>query len=185
MPGKAAKVLLSEKQQAVLEEFGRSRSVRQSVQQRARIVLRAFQKYENQEIAGEVGLNRQQVGVWRQRWRSGWESLCVWECQEPKRLREAILEMLTDAPRPGAPATYSAEQVTQILALACESPELSNRPISHWTHPELRDEVVKRQIVPSISVAQVGRYLKQSATQPHRHKMWLTTREKDPVKFER
>jgi len=185
MPGKAAKVQLSEKQQVLLEEFGRSRSVPQSVRQRATIVLRAFDKCENQEIASEVGLNRHQVGVWRQRWRDAWESLCVWECQEPKRLREAILEMLKDAPRPGAPATFSPEQVAQILALACESPELSKRPISHWTHRELRDEVVKRQIVPSISVAQVGRYLKESATQPHRHKMWLTTREKDPVKFER
>lgn len=185
MPGKAAKVQLSEKQQAILDEFSRSRSVPQAVQQRSRIVLLGFERLENQEIADEVGLIRQQVGVWRRRWQAAWEALCVWECQEPKRLRETILEVLKDAPRPGAPPTYSAEQVAQILALACESPELSNRPISHWTHRELRDEAVKRQIVPTISVAQVGRYLKDAATQPHRHKMWLTTREKDPEKFER
>lgn len=185
MPGKAAKVQLSEKQQALLVEFSRSRTISQGVQQRATIVLRAFDKLENQEIACEVGLNRQQVGVWRQRSRDAWEAVCVLECQEPKRLREAILDVLKDTPRPGAPPTYSPEQVSQIVALACESPDLSNRPISKWTHRELRDEAVKRQIVPSISVAQVGRYLKESATQPHRHKMWLTTREKDQEKFER
>jgi hypothetical protein len=45
--------------------------------------------------------------------------------------------------------------------------------------------VVKRGIVESISVAQVGRYLKQSALQPHRSKMWLNTTEKSPETFER
>lgn len=185
MPGKAAKVQVSEKQQSVLQEFSRSRTVSQAVSQRATIVLRAFEKLKNEEITLEVGLNRLQVGLWRRRWQASWEALCVWECEEPKRLREAILEVLKDAPRPGAPPTFTAEQVAQILAVACESPALSNRPINHWTHRELRDEVVKRQIVPNISIAQVGRYLLESATQPYRHKMWLTTREKDPEKFER
>jgi hypothetical protein len=45
--------------------------------------------------------------------------------------------------------------------------------------------VVRRGIVASISVAQVGRYLQQAALQPHRSKMWLTTTEKDPDRFER
>jgi hypothetical protein len=52
-----------------------------------------FQGLLNQRIAVEVGLNRQQVGVGRKRWRDAWESLCVWECTEPHRLREAILEV--------------------------------------------------------------------------------------------
>jgi transposase len=132
-----------------------------------------------------VGLNRQQVGVWRQRWREAWDSLCVWECTEPHRLREAILEVLADAPRSGSPGKVTAEQVAQILAVACESPKLSGRPITRWTHRELRDEVIKRKIVASLSVAQVGRYLQQAAVQPHRSKMWLNTTEKDPDRFQR
>ena len=78
-----------------------------------------------------------------------------------------------------APGKFTAEQVTQILAVACESPKLSGRPITRWTHRELRDEVIKRKIVESISVAQVGRYLQQAAVQPHRSKMWLNTTEKN------
>jgi hypothetical protein len=39
--------------------------------------------------------------------------------------------------------------------------------------------------VEGISVAQVGRYLKQSALQPHRSKMWLNTTEKNPETFAR
>ena len=109
--------------------------------------------------------------------------MCVWECAEPHRLREAIVDVLSDAPRPGAPATFTAEQVSQIVALACEPPKLSGRPISHWTLRELRDEAIVRKIVTAISVSQVGRFLQQAAVQPHRKTMWLNTTEKDPQKF--
>ncbi len=147
MPGSAAKVTISEKQSAILDEFSRSRSVPEGIKQRATIVLLAFQGQLNEEIAPQVGLNRQQVGVWRQRWRDAWDALCVWECSEPRRLREAILELLSDAPRPGSPGRITAEQVVQIVALACETPALSDRPITRWTHRELRDEILKRKIL--------------------------------------
>ena len=185
MPGKAAKIQISERQQGVLQELSRSRTVAKGVVQRATIILLGFQGHWNEEIAPRVGLNRQQVGIWRQRWRDAWGALCVWECSEPHRLREAILDALSDAPRPGAPAKFTAEQVAQIVALACEPPELSGRPINHWTLRELRDEAVARHLVDAISVAHVGRILQQAALQPHRKKMWLNTTEKDPEKFQR
>jgi transposase len=185
MPGTAAKVKLSEKQQLVLQEISRSRTASKGIVQRALIVLQGFQGLLNEQIAVEVGLNRQQVGVWRQRWREAWDALCVWECTEPHRLREAILAVLSDMPRPGCPGTFTAEQVSQIVALACESPKLSGRPINRWTLRELRDEAVARKIVDTISIAQVGRYLQEAAVQPHRSKMWLQTTEKDPEKFRR
>jgi len=184
MAGKAAKILVSERQQVLLNEFSKSRTVAKGVVQRATIILLGFAGLRNEEIAWQVGLNRQQVGLWRQRWRDAWDSLCVWECSEPHRLREAILDILADAPRPGVPATFTAKQVAQIVALACEPPQLSGRPISRWTLRELRDEAIKRQIVEDISVAQVGRFLQQAAVQPHRKKMWLNTTEKDPQKFQ-
>ena len=184
MPGTAAKIIISERQQKLLEEFSKSRTVSKCVAQRAMIILLGFAGVFNEDIALQVGLNRMQVGIWRQRWRDAWDALCVWECAEPHRLREAILDVLADAPRPGAPATFTAEQVSQILALACEPPKLSGRPIDHWTHRELRDEAIKRQIVADISVSQVGRFLRQAAVQPHRKKMWLNTTEKDPQKFQ-
>src|SRR6202162_4136559 len=172
MAGKAAKIIVSERQQVLLKEFSKSRTVGQSVSQRGTIILLGFQGLFNEEIALRVGLNRQQVGLWRQRWRDAWNSLCVWECTEPHRLREAIVDILSDAPRPGAPATFTAEQVSQIVALACEPPKLSGRPIDHWTLRELRDEAITRQIVPGISVSQVGRFLQQAALPPPRKKVW-------------
>jgi putative transposase len=77
---------------------------------------------------------------------------------------------LHDAPRPGTPATFTVEQWCQIMALACEPPEDSARPISHWTPRELAAEAIKRGIVETISERHVGRFLKsgraQTAPQP-------------------
>ena len=184
MAGTAAKIIISERQQKLLEEFSTSRTVGQCIVQRAAIILLGFTGMLNEEISVQVGLNRIQVGIWRQRWRDAWQALCVWECTEPHRLREAIRDVLADAPRPGAPATFTAAQVAQIVALACEPPKLSGRPIDHWTLRELRDEAIARQIVTAISASQIGRFLQQSAVQPHRKKMWLNTTEKDPQKFQ-
>jgi len=185
MPGSAAKIKVTEKQLVILSEYRKSRSESRAVVQRATIVLLGYEGFSNEQIAEKVGLNRIQVGTWRQRWRDAWDALCLWECTEPHRLREALLNILADAPRPGTPAKFTAEEVASIIAIACESPRLSDRPITRWTHRELQDEVVKRGIVPNISIAQVGRYLKESAVQPHRSKIWLNTTEKNDEKFER
>ena len=110
-----------------------------------------------------IGRARKQVGLWRRRWQQSFEALVAIECRETQaELRRAIEDVLSDAPRSGSPGTFTAEQVTQILATACEPPERSGRPIDRWTHRELADEVVRRGIVPSISVNQVGRYLAQA-----------------------
>lgn len=184
MPGKAAKVRITERQKVVLEELSRSRSESKMIAQRAAIVLQAFDGCLNEDISVTVGLERKQVGVWRRRWQEAWESLTCLECREPRRLREAIRDTLRDAPRPGGPATFTAEQIAQILAVACEPPEKSGRPITHWTHRELRDEVLKRSIVESISLSHIGYLLREAALQPHRRKMWLNTTEKDPDLFQ-
>jgi putative transposase len=75
-------------------------------------------------------------------------------------LRDLVLTGLSDQPRSGTPPKFTAEQIVQITAVACEAPSKSGRPVSHWTPSELADEVVKRQIVESISVSSVGRFLK-------------------------
>lgn len=184
MPGQAAKVTITERQQVVLQELSRSRSESQMISQRAMIILLAFAGELNEVIAEKVGLERKQVGLWRRRWQRAWESLTLLECTEPRRLREAVRETLRDAPRSGCPGKFTAEQIAQIIAVACEPPEQSGRPITHWTHRELADEVVKRKIVSSISVSHVGVILRDAALQPHRRKMWLNTKEKDPQVFE-
>jgi transposase len=185
MPGSAAKVLITERQQEVLQELVAGRTTPVRLAQRATIVLRAFAKMGNADIADETGLGPDAVGLWRRRWAKVWRRLTVFECAENKAdLRPAIVAVLGDKPRSGNPGKFTPEQITSILALACEPPEKSGRPITHWTNAELADEAMKQGIVPSISAAQVGRYLREAELQPHRSKSWLNTKEKDPARFQ-
>jgi hypothetical protein len=51
------------------------------------------------------------------------------------------------------------------MAIACEPPESSGRPISHWTPGEIAAEAIKRGIVETISERHVGRFLKSGRPQ--------------------
>lgn len=185
MSGKAARIVLTEKQQDILFKITQSTTVSQRLFQRAWIVMLAFERRQNEDIADVVQLNRKQVGLWRRRWKESFDALVSIECREtPAKLHRAIEDVLSDAPRAGAFGKFTAEQVTQIMGVSCEPPEHSGRPITEWTHRELADEAIKRNIVPSISPRQVGRYLKASELQPHRSKYWLNTTEKDDSVFQ-
>jgi hypothetical protein len=65
MPGKAAKVTITEKQPVILAEFRRSRTEPFFLRQRSTNILLAFAGLLNEAIAEEIGLERQQVGLWR------------------------------------------------------------------------------------------------------------------------
>ena len=80
MPGKAARIQVTERQLEVLEEIVASRTAAVRLVQRARIILLAFEKNNNEEVGKVVGLNPQQVSVWRKRWRDDWERLILVEC---------------------------------------------------------------------------------------------------------
>lgn len=98
--------------------------------------------------------------MWRERWIDQDERLRLVEAEQPDELELVIVEILSDAPRPGAPARFTPEQIVQIVAIACEDPKESGRPISHWTPREVRNEAIERGIVETISERQVGRFLK-------------------------
>ena len=156
MPGKAAKVTVTERQHEILLTLRNATTAPAAhLRQRAAVILLAFDGLRNEEIAAQVGLGRFQVGRWRRRWARAASGLIDREifAEHEANLRRAIAAVLSDAPRPGAPGKFTPQQVTQILAVACEPPEKSGRPITHWTAHELADEVVKRGIVTSISTS--------------------------------
>ena len=105
-------------------------------------MLLAFEGRRNEEIAAEVGLERHQVGMWRRRWAKAFERLVRIECSEgPSALKKAIVEVLRDAPRSGSPGKFTAEQLAQIIAVACEPPEVQKKEIwkneaFDWTYPK-------------------------------------------------
>ena len=174
MPGKAAKIVITERQQLLLEEMASARCIEVRLAERAAIILLAFEGLKNQEISSIVGINRDQVGLWRRRWKAAFEQLVAVECGEPlDRLRKEIISLLSDRHRSGRPPRISSEQQTKLIALACEDPEESDRPIASWTSQELADEAVRRQILDTISARWYRRLLSRCKLRPHRNKYWL------------
>jgi len=139
MPGTAAKVRFTEVQMEMLEEIIASRTASVRLVQRAQIILLAYQKRNNEEIGEVVGLNPQQVSVWRKRWKANLDSLIQVECSDTQAaLQRAIETVLADLPRKGRDSKFTTDQQAVIVAIACEDPDdQSGRPISHWTHQEI------------------------------------------------
>ena len=82
MSGKAARITVTEKQQAVLRQIVSAATATVRHAQRAKIILAAFQEKLNRDIAAEVGLNRRQIGLWRRRWADSFKALIAIECRE-------------------------------------------------------------------------------------------------------
>ena len=113
----------------------------------------------NLPLARDLGCTLKTVIKWRGRWAAAEAQLAAVE-GDTADLKRLIARVLADAPRPGAPDTFTAEQIVQIINLACTPPADSGRPVDAWTPRELADEAIKRKIVPSISPTSVGRFLK-------------------------
>ena len=146
MARSAEPIVLSEVERDELDRLVRAHSTPQQVALRAQIVLLAANGIGNRDSARRLGVTVQTVRCWRRRWGS-----------EPDL---ALVDRLADAPRPGTPPTFTPEQICAILALACEPPEGSGVPITHWSQSALAREAVKRGLVETISHGSVGRFLK-------------------------
>lgn len=149
---KPIQIKLSETERQELHKLIRRHNVGQQKAIRGRVILMAADGKSNAEIARDMHVTLDTVRLWRKRWVD----------LQPITLDDlSIEERLEDLPRPGAPARITAEQACQISALACEKPEDSERPITHWTAREVADEVIRRGIVAKISPRHAARLLKR------------------------
>ncbi len=152
---------VSARQEQVLKGILRRAKSPQNLVVRSQIILQAATPVRNKHIATDFQLSLPTVQKWRKRWLAATRQLQeVEEVADDKELEAHIVAVLNDRPRPGTPATFSAEQICQIIVVACEEPEESGRAVTEWTPRELAAEVSKREIVASISPRQVGRFLK-------------------------
>lgn len=154
-----------------LEALIRRQNTAQNIVRRAQIILLANGECKsNDDIVAQLGVHSADVSRWTRRW--------------IERSQETVIQRLSDLPRSGAPDTFTAEQICQIVALACENPESYGLPISHWTQTELVNEAIKQGIVERISQSQMCRILQKLDLQPHRMRYWLNAKE-DEKKEER
>ena len=147
MARRPAPITLSAEERIELERLLRSHSTPQQLALRARMIVLGDDGVGVGETARQLGVWRKGVSFWRARWLSGGG--------------ESAAERLADAPRSGAPATITPEQICAVVALACERPEESGVPLSQWSAGDLAREAVRRGIVTSISPRSVGRFLKR------------------------
>jgi transposase len=138
----ASKVWLSQEERDDIERFARSRTLAVGLAERARIILRAAIGQDNQQIAEELGLCRQTVGRWRERFvahgRDG----------------------MQDRPRSGRPARILSPAIEEIVRLTTQSTPVA---ATHWSTRTLAT-------VTAVSAATVGRIWRAHGLKPHRVK---------------
>ena len=161
-------IAISDRQREILERLERAHSTEQQLARRVRMVLGCAEGRTNLELSIELGVHSQRVLRWRKRWFEAMPQLAAAEDEgaTDKDLLALVVGKLSDRYRSGAPPKFSAEQVVQIIALACEDPEQSGLPVSHWSPEELAKEAVKRKIVDGISPRHVDRFLKGGRPAP-------------------
>jgi transposase len=144
-------VALTDAQRHELEALTRRHSAPQQLVFRARIILAAADGLSHAQIARRLGTTAVTARLWRNRW-VGLSGVPDADLSAEDRL--------ADAPRAGRPPRITPEQVCSIVALACEAPAQSGRPITHWSGREIAAEIVGRGIVDRISPRHAGRLLK-------------------------
>jgi transposase len=151
----AVEIVLSDEERGQLESWSRRRSSAQAVAERSRIVLAAAEGLKNTEIADRLGVHRQSVTKWR------------------NRFAEHRLDGLVDEPRPGRPRTLTDEKVDEVIARTLEA---SPQDATHWSTRSMAKETGLTQT----AVSQIWRAF---GLQPHRQDSWKLS--KDPLFVEK
>lgn len=133
-----------------IRRLAHSRTEAAAKVERAKIILLAHQGQWVASIAREVGVCAETVR------------------QRIKRFNDKGLEALEDLPRPGRPATYTPEQVSEVIAAALTKPEDLGLPFACWTLDRLEaylNEVkgipIKRSRIDEILIDEGLRWRKQ------------------------
>ncbi len=147
----ALKVLLTDPQRRELSALSRGRTVQVRVAQRARIVLRAAEGWQDMRIAGELGCGRECVAQWRRRF-----------------LASGVAGLLKDRPRGGRPATRRSAATSEILRLTTQE---RPKEATHWS-----SGLMARRV--GVSGSTVLRVWRAHGLKPHR--VWTFKVSNDP-----
>ena len=148
---KAARLVLTEEEREALQRLVRRRGAGQAAVTRARIVLAADAGPElpNGVIASQLGVSRQSVITWRQRF-----------------LAHRLVGLM-DAPRSGAPRRVSDEVVEAMITRTLETQPAG---ATHWS-----TRAMARQV--GMSQTMVSRVWRAFGLQPHRSETFKLSRD--------
>ena len=135
-----AEVVLSDEERQTLTRWAQRRKSSQALALRSRIVLGCAQGLTNKEVAAQERVSQPTVGKWR------------------RRFIEARCDGLVDEPRPGRPASITADQVEDVVVATLES---TPDNVTHWSRALMAERS-------GLSKSTIGRIWKAFALQPHR-----------------
>jgi len=150
-------------ERAELERRARAHTSTQREARRARVILGCAEGTPLRQIAGAVGINENQVGVWR------------------RRFLELRLDGLADLPRSGRPRRLGHDERLQMAAVATSERDPSD-PVATWSYVEVAEALNADGI--SVSVSQVWRILTAMDIDLSKVRGWLNRRD-DPSFWER
>jgi transposase len=149
-------VVLSSEERDTLQAWTRRAKTSQALALRARIVLACAESHRSdREVAGELGVYRNTVGKWR------------------NRFIQKRLDGLLDEPRPGAPRTITDKQIEQLIAKTLESVP---KGATHWSTRTMAAAT-------GMSQSAVSRIWRAFSLQPHRQEIFKLS--KDPLFVEK
>jgi transposase len=140
---RGTKIWLSQELRDDLERFSRSRTLAACLVQRAQIILLVAARKSDQEIAQAVGVVRQTVSLWRNRF-----------------VEHGIAGIEKDAPRSGRPRTITLARTDEIVRLTTQSTPVA---ATHWSTRTLAP-------VAAVSPSTIGRIWRAHGLKPHRVK---------------
>jgi transposase len=158
-------IRLNSQEKQALRQFKRNGKTERRLADRARIILWTADGVAVDEISTRLGLHRSTVIFWRQRF--------VAEQAHGRSVRER----LCDRPRSGRPVQFTAAQVAQIKAVACEQPAKLELPLSRFSLSEIALWIKQADIVAAISTSTIWRLLHHDAIRPWYYRGWLFPRD--------
>src|SRR5438046_2184301 len=106
---------LTPEEETALEQLARSRTAQARLVLRAQLLLGLRDGETPSALAERLGITRPTVYAWL------------------RRFNEAGISGLQDQPRPGRPATYTPEQVAEVIAASLTKPDELGLPFGCWT----------------------------------------------------
>ena len=164
----AVEIVVSSRQRQILRRLSRSTRTSAALVQRSGLILMAADGWTTLSISEELGVNRQRIRRWRNRWSEELQARldAVEAVANDTVLAVAIEEALSDRHRSGTPPKFTPEQEDRVRAMACQLPSEFGLPHSQWTQPLLARMAAEQGIVESVSVAEIGRWLKKGGSSP-------------------
>lgn len=158
-------------------------SVPYGIQRRLQAILKINKSFNMSAAAKQLNVSCSFISKWRDRalqFFSTWST----ETTDAQERMGLLIGAFADVPRSGAPGSYTAEELCNVMALALKKPTECDREITHWTNHELADEVNKQGLTSlKISKSTVGRLLKDAAIKPHHSIYWLNPNIEDEEAF--